>query len=357
MKKILLSTGGSGGHVIPALSIFDHLKKRYNISIITDHRGSKFINKNNYNYQLFYVPKISYNILKFPISIFFLFLSIIKSLIYLKKNNIEILISTGGYMSLPFCISGKFLGIKIILFEPNMVIGRSNKLILPYSKKIICYSKNIKNFPKKYCKKIFLISPILQKKIYSLNKKNKNLTKKIILLVLGGSQGAEFFDKFVKKIILKLSKKASIKIYQQVSNEEKVGELKSIYKKNNIESDIFTFDSEIQKKISYCNFAITRCGASTLSELTYLNIPFIGIPFPYAKDNHQYYNAIHYENYNCCWIYSQNKIKEDEILNLFQKITVNNKIYNEKLQNMKKISYENDWNNINKKLTNLINEY
>ena len=110
------------------------------------------------------------------------------------------------------------------------------------------------------------------------------------------------------------------------------------------------------RKISYCNFAITRCGASTLSELTYLNIPFIGIPFPYAKDNHQYYNAIIMRIIIVVGFIPKIKLKKTK-LNLFQKITANNEIYNEKLQNMKKISYENDWNNINKKLTNLINEY
>ena len=54
-----------------------------------------------------------------------------------------------------------------------------------------------------------------------------------------------------------------------------------------------------------CNIAITRCGASTIAELVYFNIPFIGIPFPFAKDNHQFYNAKFYEENDCCWLYKQ----------------------------------------------------
>ena len=89
----------------------------------------------------------------------------------MKKNNIEILISTGGYMSLPLCLSAKILKIKIYLFEPNMVIGRSNKFFLKFSEKIICYSNKLINFPKKYKNKFFLINPLLRKKIFMKKKK------------------------------------------------------------------------------------------------------------------------------------------------------------------------------------------
>ena len=56
MKKILIATGGSGGHVIPSLSIYDALKDNFEVKISTDLRGSKFINNENYNYSLIDVP-------------------------------------------------------------------------------------------------------------------------------------------------------------------------------------------------------------------------------------------------------------------------------------------------------------
>ena len=132
MKKILISTGGTGGHVIPSLSLYDHLNKLFDVTIISDSRGSKFIDESCYKFNKIEIPKISLNILKLPMSILNLFYSLFKTYKYLKKNKIEILISTGGYMSFAFCVSAKILGIKIFLFEPNMVIGKSNKLILKY---------------------------------------------------------------------------------------------------------------------------------------------------------------------------------------------------------------------------------
>ena len=104
-KKILITTGGSGGHVLPALTIFDHLKNEYDLLISTDRRGLKYFESENYKPIIIDTPKIKISIF-FPFIIFKVFLLIIKSLSILKKEKISILISTGGYMSLPFLSYG-----------------------------------------------------------------------------------------------------------------------------------------------------------------------------------------------------------------------------------------------------------
>jgi len=173
-KNILISTGGSGGHTIPAITLYEHLKNDYEIFLTSDKRGSKYINDKIYNYKLIDIPRISKNLFKLPYIIFFLIISFYKSFFFIKKNNIKILISTGGYMSLPLCLSAKILNIKIYLLEPNMVIGRLNKFFLKFSEKIICYSSKLKNFPNEYRDKIVIINPLLRKKIYQVkNQENK----------------------------------------------------------------------------------------------------------------------------------------------------------------------------------------
>ena len=357
MKKILITTGGSGGHVIPALNLFDHLKNLHKILLVTDERGKKFIDNNKYNYHLLNIPQKK-SLLSIPIIAIRFFISIIKSLLYLKKIKADVLISTGGYMSLPFCISAKIIGIDIYLFEPNMVIGRANKFFLRFCKKIMCYNDKIINFPEKQKKKIYLINPILNKNIYNFKREN-NLEqfKSLNLLILGGSQGAKFFDKFVVDLVLKLSNFIKISVYQQVYEPQKIEQINKIYLKANIKNEIFTYDPYIYKKMLNCNLAITRCGASTLAELTQLNLPFIGIPFPFAKDNHQYYNGQNILNKNCCWLLDQKNIQMEKVVDLVQKIIRDDKEYNDKILNMKNISYKNSWNDVNKKLTILFNEY
>ena len=146
MKKILIVTGGSGGHVIPSLSIYDALKDNFTVHIATDLRGLRYINKDNYNYSLLDVPNLFSNLLLLPYNIIKFCFSILKSYKYLKLNNFNTLISTGGYMSLPLCIASNLLGIKIYICEPNSVIGRTNKLTLAFTKKIFQnIFKNLRN--------------------------------------------------------------------------------------------------------------------------------------------------------------------------------------------------------------------
>ena len=260
-------------------------------------------------------------------------------------------------MSFPLSIASWFLKLKIFLFEPNSVIGRANKFMIGISNKIICYDKNIKFFPKKYLNKIFIINPILRKKIYSINKKikiNFDDTKKI--LIIGGSQGAKFFDEFITRAILKVSKKLKIEIYQQVQDKNKNTLIEEQYKNHYIKYKLFDFDENLIENLNDYDLAITRCGASAISELSQLCIPFIAIPFPFAKDNHQFYNAKIYEEQNCCWIINQDKTDEETFSNKIIQLFNERNDYLVKKENLEKISNQNTWNIVNKKLFDLINE-
>ncbi len=357
MKKILIVTGGSGGHVIPSLGIYDALKDDFNVQISTDLRGSKFINNDNYRYSLIDVPNLFSNLLLLPYNLIKFCISITKSYKYLKFNNFNILISTGGYMSLPLCLASKLLNIKIYIFEPNLVLGRANKFMLNFAKKIICYDKNLKGISKKLSNKIYLVKPLLRKEIYKYQKNEKTtIAEKKKILIIGGSQGAKFFDEFITKIIIKLSKIEKIQVLQQVINLNSKENIKEFYQKNHIEHELFHFDDKLLMQAVNYDLAITRSGASTISELAYLNIPFVAIPYPYAKDNHQYYNAEFYEKNKSCWLIMQKDIDENNFTELMIKIFQDQNEYSSKKNNLIKLNKENTWEKNKSKLIELINE-
>ena len=356
MKKILIATGGSGGHVIPSLNIYDSLKDDFEVQIATDIRGTKYINKNNYKYSLIDVPNILSNLLLFPYNLVKFCISIHKSYRYLKLNKFKILISTGGYMSLPLCIASTILGIKIFIFEPNSVLGRANKITILFAKKIICYDKNLKGISKKFFNKIFLVKPVLRKEIYKYEKNTKTSLDNIKkILIIGGSQGANFFDDFISEMIIKISKTQKIQVLQQVINQKSKETIKEMYQKNLINFELFDFDDKLLVKAVNYDLAITRSGASTISELSYLNIPFIAIPFPYAKDNHQYYNAELYEKNKCCWLIEQKETNEINFLNLVNKIFEDKNEYFKKKNNLLQFTKDNTWEKNKLKLTELLN--
>ena len=354
-KKILISTGGTGGHVIPANVFFEHLKNDFEVFIASDQRGIKFLYEKTENIKIIDTPKLKRNIFNLPLNFILIIFLTIKSIMFMRRKNISILISTGGYMSLPLCISAKILNLKIYLFEPNMVLGRANAFFMRFSKKIFCYSSNIKNFPKKYLNRIIVINPLLRKNFYSIRSDKKKILEKVNLLIIGGSQGAKFFDQDLKNVVYELSKKHKLTIYQQ-SSDENLKNLRNFYNSKNISHQLFKYDKNILDIISNSNLCITRAGASTLSELTYLNIPYIAIPYPFAKDNHQYENGLFYKNKNCCWLLEQNNITSEILLKKLLQIIENENDYLEKIKNMENFRKQNSWKNINEKIVKTINE-
>ena len=355
-KKILISTGGSGGHVIPAVAFYEHLKKNFEVFLTLDKRGIKFINQKKYEFEIIQAPRLTLNLIKLPLTFLKLFISIFKCIFFLKKKKIDILIGTGGYMSVPICIAAKILNLKIYLFEPNMVIGRANKFLLKFCTKLFCYSGEIVNFPKKYKNKMVIINHILRKELYNFDKYIKvKIEDKIKILVIGGSQGAKIFDEEIKKSILDLSKKYNLMIYHQASSFD-FDNLEFFYKEHNIENKLFNFEENIFHFIKEANLAITRAGASTLSELAFLKVPFIAIPYKFATDDHQFENALNYERQGYCWILKEKEFNQHKLTSLLINIIENKEDYLSKKNNLENFCYQNTWNNINEKVINSLNE-
>ena len=352
-SKILISTGGSGGHVLPAITIYDHLKSNYETLISTDLRGLKYLDKENYNHIIVNTPKLN-NLLLFPFSFLKIFILTLKCLIILKRENISILISTGGYMSLPLCLAAKILSIKIYLIEPNMVLGRANKFFLYFAKKLICYSKELINLPKKFEHKQTIVMPLIRKKYYDTDNYH-NEGNFFTITIIGGSQGAKIFDTLINELLVKISKICSLKVVHQTSKKN-TDFLEKFYKVNKIENKVFTFDENLNILLKQSDLCITRAGASSLAELSLLKIPFIAIPLPTSKDNHQFENAKYYKDKDCCWIINQENFNKPKFEELLIKLSGKKDEYLTKKINLERLNYQNTWNNVNQKLLEIFNE-
>ena len=291
-SKIAIVAGGTGGHLFPAISLLEQLiSEKKKIIFLSDIRVKKIIDQNKKFYKnknvFFYSLDISRNIINF----FNLFYNLYKIFNIFRKENPKIVIGFGGYTSVPVLLISKILFKPIILHESNIIMGVANKLFYFFSKKIIFGwgdQKKIKN------KKAFYIRNPVRKKILMLRKKvNFNFNKKkIIILVVGGSQGAAIFDKIIPEAInsLPYDIKKKIKIYHQCSKLNFI-KVKKIYKKYNIKNICKTFFDNLPEIMFESQLVISRSGSSTLSEITTLGKPAILIPYKFAKNNHQEKNA------------------------------------------------------------------
>ena len=355
-KKIIFTTGGTGGHILPAINLMKHFQEKgYEVIIVTDIRGCSFLTNHTKfkSYILKTDTPTNKNLLKKIYSFFVIFYSIIKSSFILRKEKPNMIFGFGGYVSFPICFASKIFNLPLIIYENNIVPGKTNNFLSKFSKKIFT-SQDIKNnFSEKFKNKISTVGSILNKNIinYSNNieKKDKNIFS---ILILGGSQGAEIFGKIIPKAIKMLEVEGyKIEVNQQCIKSQKK-ELIDFYNNNNIKNNIFEFEDNILKLISSTNLAISRCGASTTSELVCTATPFIAVPLPNSIDNHQYLNAKYYEKMGYCWVIEENEFNSTNLFNLLLEIIKDKKKLADIHENMKKSSFKEVYN----KIENVIRE-
>ncbi len=358
-KKIIIATGGTGGHVFPAYSLASYfLEKNISTEIVIDARGFKFIQ--HYNFPNIKIINSSTIFKKNPILFFQAFLKIIyaffKSFLFLIKSRPTILFGMGGYASFPICLAAKILRIPFIIYESNLYIGKANKYLLPFSHKLFVAYKETEGILEKYISKKVEIGNIIRKEILNYEpKKKSNFGNKINILILGGSQAAKSFADKLPIIFDKcLDEKINFKLYQQCLANQKE-DLRYLYDKMNLEYDLFTFNHNLVNYFDNSDLVITRSGASITAELLNCNLPFISIPFPFASDNHQLKNAKYFKEKGYSFLVEEKDI-DSKLLSLIKSIHADKEILNQIVDKQKLHSDKFVFKKIENELKNFINE-
>jgi len=264
----------------------------------------------------------------------------------LTINRPTIVFGMGGYSSFPVCIAAFFLNIKFVIYENNLKIGKANKYLLPFTKKIFVSYQELEGISEKYKKKIISIGNIIREEIIEkkISFDEKDKFDNIKILVLGGSQGAKVFAEDLPPIFKKIKNlKLPIKVYQQCQKNQN-DQLIEFYKKAEIDHEIFNFKDNIIDYYLKTNLVITRSGASVLGELINIKIPFISIPLPTSADNHQYKNAEFYHKKGFGFLLEEKDIKNklfDLIKNIFEEKSSIRNILSNQRQYSDKYIYEN----------------
>jgi len=297
--NLIISGGGTGGHIYPAISIADRLTKKINNCNILfvgakNKMEMKKVPENGYKIIGLYISGLQRNFnlhlnILLPFKIVF---SLIHSLIILVRNKPKIIIGTGGYASGPIMYVASLLGIPVFIQEQNSYPGLTNRILSKYAKKIfVAYDGMDKYFDNS---KIVVSGNPIRKSIKNISLKNKsdylkslNLKKDLkTLLFLGGSLGADRLNRFVKDNI-DFFKKNDLQVILQCGSRY-IDTYKFL---NNSHIKVLPFIKEMDKVFSSSDIIISRSGASIISELCFVGKPVIFIPSPNVADNHQSKNA------------------------------------------------------------------
>ncbi|MCZ6901574.1 MAG: undecaprenyldiphospho-muramoylpentapeptide beta-N-acetylglucosaminyltransferase [Rickettsia endosymbiont of Ixodes persulcatus] len=352
MKKIILVAGGTGGHFFPAVALGEELIKHgYEVHFITDLRCKKYINQDIK--VIFHILdlKRSGNIFLFLPRLSIAVLKVIRLLYNIKPS---VIVGFGGYPAISSMFAAVFLRVPIIIHEQNFYLGKVNKFFASFAKKIAISYENVKNLPEFAKSKIVVTGGIVRKNIRNLDSVAGPRNDKLFtIFIFGGSQGAKLFSELIPasiKILIQKEPQLKLHIIQQAALDDQV-KIKDIYSKLNITYELAEFFDNMALQYKEADLVISRAGASTIEELTYIGLPAIFIPLPSAADNHQYYNAKLLEDKKAGWYLEQNNISAGKLADKILDLISNPKILEDASQNLLKRRKEG-----HKLLSNLIEE-
>ena len=329
MKKFILSGGGTGGHIYPAIAIADELKKRYPDAEFL------FVGAND-RMEMQRVPQAGYSIkglqiagiqrklsLKNLLLPFKLLKSLYQARQIIQKFQPDAVIGTGGYASAPTLKAAQWLKVPYFIQEQNSFAGITNKWVSKKANKIfVAYQNMEKFFPKA---KIQITGNPIREGLTTIKDKNKNAFEsfsldenKFTLLVLGGSLGAKSINQLISSN-LSFFQENEVQILWQCGKfyyDE--------YKEKQTEMvQVRPFIENMNDAYAVADVIISRAGASSVSELCVVGKPVIFVPSPNVAEDHQTKNAQAIADEKAAIL-----IKETELKDNFQKIFL--EIFNDK---------------------------
>lgn len=317
--KILITGGGTGGHVFPAIAIANALKPhigKENILFV----GAKE------KMEMEKVPKAGYNIIGLPIRglkgkitlnnillLFRIIISLISAIKIIRKFSPDIVVGVGGFASAPALIAAKWLNIPIVIQEQNSVPGKVNRYIGNKANAIFtAFDSANKYFPKQ---KVILTGNPVRKEItksetlHNEGRKAFGLDdKKPVLLIIGGSQGASSINNAVLNALPQWIEQEIQVIWQ--TGIYFASKATDFVEGNNYKGVIVTpFIDSMEHAYGAADLVISRAGALALAEIAVSGLPSILAPYPFAADNHQVINAKEIEEFGAAVMVEDEKIE------------------------------------------------
>ncbi len=343
LMKIIVSAGGTGGHIYPALAIINKIKeKEPNSQFLyigtTDRMEATIIPEQKIPY--FGIEMKGFN-RKNPFQNFKVIKKYLDNVKILKKKLKEfqpdVVIGVGGYVTAPVVYSAKKLGYKTFIHEQNSIPGLSNKFLSHYADKIgVSLPDSMSYFPKG--KVEFTGNPRSEEVFYAKEVSKKDLfpslsTNKKLVLIVMGSLGSTTMNRKLKETLSLFQNKNYEVIF--VTGKSYYEEYKKAKCPSNVK--IVSYLDHMAQVLKKTDLIVSRAGASSIAEITALGIPSILIPSPYVTHNHQLKNAKSLEERKATVIIEEKDFDKKILVSTIDHIFEDQSLYQELSQNARKL--------------------
>lgn len=292
--KVIIAGGGTGGHIFPALSIADEILSRSRENKVLFIGTSKGLEKELIQSKGFDIEYIRSSGIAGK-GIFSKLLAIMKSTAgladsfrILKGFKPDVVIGVGGYVSGPVLLSAKLLSLPTAICEQNSVPGLTNRILCRITDRIFAtFEESLEYF--KSSKTVVTGNPV-RKEILSTEITDHRSSDRITVFITGGSQGASKINRVMPEVFDHLGKKNRVRIIHQ-SGKNDLKTVGDAYSRLGLDAEVHSFIDDMASAYHRADLVISRAGAGAVSELSALGKPSVLIPYPYAANNHQYFNA------------------------------------------------------------------
>ncbi|MCK5106079.1 MAG: undecaprenyldiphospho-muramoylpentapeptide beta-N-acetylglucosaminyltransferase [Elusimicrobiales bacterium] len=349
-KRILMASGGTGGHFYPGFAIAQELRKR-NWQVVflvkKNDPALPIIENNNFTACRLDIKSLprSFNPFKHLSFCAKLLKSIIQTGKIIKDFKPLLTVGMGSYVSFPATLACKFSHIPVIIHESNAKFGIANYLSGYFAKKTLL-GLNIKKNPFKE-KSVLSGTPV--REFFSQTipqntaKKNLNLKENLpVFLAFGGSQGAKKINLSIVRLIKSLENKLDKFQIAHITGKRDFKSITEEYKKQNLIEQpnikIFDYRSDMDVLYAAADIVVSRAGASTIAELMLLKKPAFLIPLPNSAADHQVKNAKILADNDCAVLIEENNSFEKILRQNFKKIIEDSSIIKKMRDNYEKLN-------------------
>jgi len=296
--RLLLTGGGTGGHLFPAVATAQEFRRRDSRTQVLFVGTRRRVDEKSlaaYGFERESITCYGFkgkNIVQLVKALVSLPIGYSQALNILRRFQPDVVLGVGGYVTAPVVVAARRLGIAVVLHEQNTVPGLANRKLASLANRI-CLSlpESGVYFPSE--KSILTGNPV-RSEIKELASQTEQPHAKKTILVLGGSQGAIGVNRLVCEMLRRGGQGLSQYQIIHQTGERDEAEVRTFYRTQETEAEVAAFFTDMPKIYARADLVISRAGATTLAELAVLGKPALLIPYPFAADNHQEKNAEHY---------------------------------------------------------------
>lgn len=359
--RIVITAGGTGGHIFPAISIIKKLKelnKEVEILYIgtTDRMEADLIPKMGIEYVGIEMIGLNRkNPLKNIKTIQCLFKGIKKAKKTLKEFKPDFVLGVGGYITVPVLYAASKLKIKCAIHEQNAIAGLSNKLLSTKVDKVFVSIEESKKYFEEE-KVVYTGNPRSEEIILAKKQEKKDFgldpNKKLVIIAMG-SLGSYTINNKMKDILRNVKDKNYQVLYITGKNYYEEFKKEKDIPKNVVVKDLI---GDWLGLLKNCDLLISRAGATTIAEITAVGIASILVPSPYVTANHQMKNAMALKKKQACYILEEENLSKETLLPMMDEILSTKEISVSLKANAKKMRKENSATMICEEIKKLVEE-